>query len=256
MASAKEIFDYINELAPYSMQAGYDNSGLNVGSADKEVKRIIVSLDATNEVCEEARLKDCDMVITHHPVIFRGLKRLDPTEPAVRLAIDGICALSMHTNFDSASGGMNDLLCERLGLTPKEPLAVEDGVPIGYVCDWDYSAPITARRLAEIAKEALGCKAVRFCCGEKEVTRVAVCSGSGGSFLRAAAAKGCNALITGDVKHDIFIDAHNMDFAVIDAGHFYTENIFFEYLKTKLSERFPEIEVIEAKSNEDVTDIL
>lgn len=253
MTKICDIYNLINEFAPYNLQESYDNSGVNVGSTEKEVRKILLALDVTNEVCDEAISENADLIITHHPVIFRGLKSLDEKNVAVRLAVNGISAISMHTNFDSAKGGMNDLLCERLGLVPKESLLIENGVPTGYVCECEFES---AKALAEVAKSRLGCRVVRYNDEGKAVRLVAVCSGSGGGFLINAIKKSCDAYITGDVKHDVFIDAHNAGLTVIDAGHFYTENIFYSFLINIITENFKDVEVFTARTNKDVVNVL
>ena len=235
MTTVYDIYSFIEDIAPYRLQEGYDNSGLNVGEMSAEVRSVLVALDCTAEVAREACQRDFDLVLTHHPVIFRGLKTLVPNDPAVILAAGGKNALSMHTNFDSAEGGMNDVLCKMLGLKPESALHEEHGVGCGYVCECDG---MNVRELAQRAKDVLGCRVVRFSGGEREIRRVGVCSGSGGSFLADAAEKGCQVLLTGDVKHDVFIDGENMGVSVIDAGHFYTENIFCEFIANELKNKF------------------
>ena len=253
MTTVYDIYSFIDDIASYHLQEGYDNSGLNVGEMSAEVRSVLVALDCTAEVAKEACQRDFDLVLTHHPVIFRGLKALSPNDPAVILAAGGKNALSMHTNFDSAEGGMNDLLCKMLELAPSGSLHEEHGVGCGYVCECDG---MNVRELAQRAKDVLGCKAVRFSGGEREVTRVAVCSGSGGSFLSDAVRKGCQVLLTGDVKHDVFIDGENMGVSVIDAGHFYTENIFCEYMAQQLRENYSGLRVEIAASNRDIVEVI
>lgn len=251
MVTVKDIYELIDSIAPFSLQESYDNSGLVVGSFENSVKKVILALDITKSVANEAVQKDCDLVISHHPVIFNGLKQLDPENPAVILAGNGVSAVCMHTNFDIASGGMNDILCEKLGFAPIEPLAVENGLSIGYICESENG--IMPQELAKKIKLALGNKVVRFVDTEKPLKRIAVCSGSGGSFLPCAVNKNADAYITGDVKHDVFIDAYNNDICLVDAGHYYTENIFYDFIKSKLTERFPTLGVSAAQSNKDVT---
>lgn len=247
MITVKDIYNYIDEIAPYSLQEDYDNSGINVRFNDKAVRRVLLALDVTNEVIAEAEQTGADLIMTHHPVIFRGLKTLDENNPAVKLCRAGISAISAHTNFDSAK--MNDILCEKLELVPKESLAVENGAPIGYICECE---PISAENMAKNVKSALGCTAVRYNNDVEKITKIAVCSGSGGSFLNDAMSKKTDCLITGDVKHDVFIDAHNAGICVIDGGHFHTENIFCEYMKNILSEKFPQIEFKVAENSRDI----
>jgi putative NIF3 family GTP cyclohydrolase 1 type 2 len=147
---------------------------------------------------------------------------------------------------------MNDLLAARLGLTVLGPLAFDEGKPMGYICKPE--GDISARSLALRCKEALGCKAVRYTDCANAISRVAVCSGSGGSFLSEVLAKGCDGYITGDVKHDIFIDAYNAGLTVFDAGHFYTEDIFCGYILDMLNNNFPQAETAIAESSRDVVE--
>ncbi len=250
----KDIYDHINSVAPFCLQEGYDNSGLCIGSMGYEVKKILVALDCTIDVAKEAAEKGCELIVTHHPVIFHAIKKLDLESVAGCLAASRTSVISAHTNFDSAV--MNDILCERLGLSPSDIIAEENGAGIGCICDTEGFAP---HELAERIAAALGNKVVRYnrknsSADESLLRRIAVCSGSGGSFLNDVLAKGCDAFITGDVKHDVFIDAYNSNIVIYDAGHFHTENIFCEYMKNDLSSHFPEAEVSIAESNFDVLD--
>ena len=249
MTTIKDIYNCLDELAPFSLQESYDNSGLIIGNMSREVTKVVIALDITTDTANEAVLSDAELVITHHPVIFSPLKRIDTATPLGMLLTNNVAVISSHTNFDSAV--MNDILCEKLSLTPKAPLCTENGTDIGFVCDCEKTS---AKELAKRAKEALGCVSVRYVNTDKAVERVAVCSGSGGSFLLNAISLKCDAYITGDVKHDVFIDAFNNDIALIDAGHFYTENIFCEYVKEYLQKKFADVEFAVAKSNRDVTD--
>lgn len=250
MVTVKNIYDLLNEIAPFSLQESYDNSGMLVGDFDRPVTKVLLALDITRQVAEEAVKSDCDLVISHHPVIFNGLKKLDSNNPAVILAKGDVSAICIHTNFDSAAGGMNDILCKMLRLVPSESLAVENGVPIGYVCELKNDC--SAKCLAQSIKEKLGNTVVRYNDTQKKIKKVGVCSGSGGSFLPVLIAKKLDGYITGDVKHDVFIDANNHDISIFDAGHFHTENIFYNYITDKLTEKFPSLSVSVAKSNKDI----
>ncbi|MGN1114455.1 MAG: Nif3-like dinuclear metal center hexameric protein [Oscillospiraceae bacterium] len=247
--TVKDIYDKVNAIAPFCCQESYDNSGLIVGEMDKKVSKILLALDITKETAQEAADKQYDLVISHHPVIFNGLKALSPQNPAVILARNNISAIAMHTNFDFAKGGMNDILCQKLGLIPNEPITIENGLNIGYVC---ISEEISPKAMAEKIKNTLGNKVVRYNDCGKMLRKIGVCSGSGGSLLKDCIANNLDALITGDVKHDIFIDAHNQGLCVFDAGHFYTENIFYDYITAQLKELSEDIEISVADSNTDV----
>ena len=249
MILVRDIYNYINELAPFDMQAGYDNSGLVIGNAYYGVKTVLTALDITNDVIADAEELGAELIVTHHPPIFRAIKNIDTETPIGSLAMNGMSVISAHTNFDSAKGGMNDILCERLGLVPDKSLAIEDGVPIGYICS---CAPVKPEDMAERIKASLGCEVVRYNDMGGSIETVAVCSGSGGSLLSDVLANEVDAYITGDVKHDIFIDAYNAGLTVFDAGHFHTEDIFVDFMAGKLSERFPELNVLRAPSDRDI----
>ncbi len=247
MITVNDIYSYIDELAPFKNQEGYDNSGLNIGSGDRAVESALIALDCTIDVAADAERLGAQLVITHHPVIFDPIKQLSFDSVPGRLARSGISLIAAHTSFDSAK--MNDILCGKLSLKPIEPLCVENGVPIGYVCS---GVGMTPKQLAERIRSALGNKVVRYNDTGKVIERAAVCSGSGGSFLGDAIAKGADCLITGDVKHNIFIDAHNAGVCVIDAGHYHTEAIFCEYMKAVLSEKIPGVHFDTAPSERDI----
>lgn len=242
-----DVYEFIDEISPFSLQSSWDNSGLCVGSMGREASRIMVALDCTVEVAREAVQNGCGLIVTHHPVIFRGIKKLDLESVVGVLASAGCSVISVHTNFDSAV--MNDILCEKLGLEKVSTLALEEGAPFGCVCECEE---MTASGLAQKIKSSLGCGALRYNDTGAAIKRVAVCSGSGGSFLSQVIENGCEAFITGDVKHDVFIDANNAGLTVFDAGHFHTENIFCKYMKDRLSQKFKQAEISVAKSNKDI----
>ncbi|MCD8096195.1 MAG: Nif3-like dinuclear metal center hexameric protein [Ruminococcus sp.] len=254
MTTVGEIYDYINSFAPFSLQQSYDNSGICAGERSMTVKKILTALDITNEVVSEAKAEKCELVISHHPVIFHPLKSLTMRQPAVALTAAGIAAICMHTSFDSAKDGMNDLLVKQLGLEIIEPLVYEEGKPLGYVCSLKFEC--SPSQLAAVCKKKLGCNSVRYIDSSRSISKVGVLSGSGGFAFREAAAKGCDALITGDVKHGDFIDAKNADFCIIDAGHYYTENIFHTFIAEKLAEQFPELVIKQAASGTDPVTLL
>ena len=255
MTTIKDIYNYINEIAPYELQESYDNSGLCIGNGRTEVKKALIALDVTKDIILEAVQCGADTIITHHPVIFKALKTIDTDTVVGMLLANGICSISAHTNFDSSL--MNDLLCKQLEMIPVEHITENGGAPIGCICALEKE--MTAKELAKHIQSCLGNVVVRYndlsmtqSYADKKISRAAVCSGSGGSFWRDALAKGCDALITGDVKHDIFIDANNSGLCVFDAGHFHTENIFCEYMKSELHEQFRDVEFLVAKNNKDI----
>lgn len=247
MVTVRDIYAHIDSAAPFRDQESYDNSGLNIGCSDAEVTTVLTALDATADVVSDAERLGAQLVVTHHPVIFDPLRQISFDSVQGRLARAGISLIAAHTSFDSAV--MNDILCEKLGLRPEKPLSVDNGVPIGYFCD---NVGLSPSELAKKIGTALGNTCVRFNDMGGTVRKAAVCSGSGGSFLPEVIAEKADCLITGDVKHNVFVDAYNAGVTVIDAGHYHTEVIFCEYMQKMLSSAFPELDVITAPSERDI----
>ena len=254
MTQVNDIYNALNELAPFSSQVSWDNSGILVGNKSNAVKKIMLTLDITYETAFEANKIGADLVISHHPVIFSPLKFLDESNPAVILSKHNINAICMHTNFDIANGGMNDILCERLGLVPNEGEVLSEKDNIGRICN--LSKPADIPTVAKWVKDALGCRVVRYNDTGKKISRIGICSGEGAEYFTDALQKGCQLLITGDIKHHDFIDAHNAGISLIDAGHFYTENIFYDNLKAFLLGRFPDLEIEISRKNVDIVNVL
>lgn len=247
--TVRDVYDYINTIAPFNT-AVHDNVGLLTGSMDFEVTGICTCLDITNAIIDEAVKKNANLIISHHPVIFDPLKCVCPPNPVYKLVRNNISAIAMHTNFDMAENGVGDALIELLGFTATgadlEPVH-PDGLGFGSVCDLDFA--FTPKALAEHCKNALDLGGVRYTPIEKEIRRVAVCSGSGGSTMHYAIDRGCDALITGDIKHNVWIDAINSDFVLIDAGHFGTEKCATHRIAALLSKHFKEVPIFAADSD-------
>ena len=254
--NVNHIAEYLDSLYPFGLQEKWDNSGYLVECPIDECRRILLALDITNEVVDEAIKKQADLVVSHHPVIFEPRKRIMKNDPVYRLIADCIGAICLHTNLDIANGGTNGVILRKLGEklelagepVPFEELGGEKG--LGWIIELKDS--ISGKALAELCKGILGCGVVRTShCTDMEISRIAFCSGSGGSMLGLAAEKGCDALITGDVKHDVWIDANNLDIAVLDCGHFHTENLVLWELRRVLEERFPRLDIEIAESSAD-----
>ena len=254
--TVKEIYDFLNSISPFNT-AVHDNVGLLTGSMDKEVTGICTCLDITNDIIDEAVLKNANLIISHHPVIFDPLRCVCPPNPVHKLVRNDISAIAMHTNFDMSEGGVGDALVELLGFTPVgdvlEPVH-PNGLGFGSVCDLDFA--FTPKALAEHCKNALDLGGVRYTPINKEIRRVAVCSGAGGSTMHYAIERGCDALITGDIKHNVWVDAINSNFVLIDAGHFGTEKCATHRLAALLSRKFGEITVLAADHDTEPCDYI
>ena len=236
--TVNDIFDYLNSLYPVSTACDFDNPGILVGDKYAEVRRAVISLDCTDSAIDKAVENGCQLIITHHPVIFEPLKKVLSDSPVYRLIKNGISVISMHTNLDIGKGGVNDTLCEVLGLKNTEKYIADDGFPLntGFL-----PIQMTPEQLAAYIKEKLG-GWIKYSSGSKKISRVLVCSGSGGSYFTELARSGCDALITADVKHNVFIDSARLGKSVFDAGHFETEDIVVNRLNDMLCGHFNNIE--------------
>ncbi|MEG2597724.1 MAG: Nif3-like dinuclear metal center hexameric protein, partial [Oscillospiraceae bacterium] len=209
-----------------------------------EVTRCLITLDVTQNVCDEAAGCGADLILSHHPVIFDPIKRISSQSTIYQLISEGISVISAHTNLDKSKNGVNDVLICRLGVKSAVPVGdTNDGLKIG-----SLGTMMTGVELAHHVKERLWASSVRLFDAGFPIETVAICSGSGGSFLKDAVKAGADALITGDVKHDVVVEAANCGMTVIDAGHYETEQIIIEPLIEYLTPLFPDVEFMRAQS--------
>lgn len=238
-----EITSMIEAFAPLGWQASYDNAGLVVGRPDDEVHAALLAVDVTEEVIAEAVAKGCDLIITHHPIIFHPLKRLNSASQVERCVEEairrGIALYACHTNLDSAPEGMSYRLAEMVGVehcTVLEPSDKGDGVGFGVV--GDLPAPVPTMEYLQKVREVLGCQCIRHSrIASEEVSRVAICTGAGASMIPLAQRAGADLYITADLKYNDFM-APEGGLTVADVGHFESEycaiEILFDILSKKL----------------------
>ncbi len=357
--TVRDVYNLMDEIAPFSLAGSDDNTGLLTGSLDDEVTKILLCLDITREVALEAAQNGVSLIVSHHPVIFNPLYTISNHHPAVILSQNNISAICAHTNLDMAHGGINDIIAKKLGLkitnesletaheipfyqiavfVPVEntetvykamsdagagklgnymgcafsaegtgtfiPLdgshayigevgnresvrearlemivpyskrkaviqAMLDAHPyekpaytlykneaiierIGYGKVGELPREMSATELAKYIKEIFGNTVVRYNDTKKSIKTVAFCSGGSGGLVHKAIAVGADAYISGDIKHDQFIDANNSGLAVFDAGHYHTENIVLDYLNEVIISRFGDIDISVAKTNRDI----
>lgn len=241
MTTVRDVYDYIDSFAPFSTQMSFDNSGLLVGNPDKAVDKICVCLDITSDTIGKAVACDADLIVSHHPVLFRPRKQFLQGDPAYTLVRVGLSAICAHTNLDCATGGVNDVLAELFSLSKVEAVTTgNDPAPlvrVGFL-----QSPMTASELAAEAAELLSAN-IRFCDGGKTIETLAVCGGAGGDLVADIAEMGVDALLTGDADYHDFLDAEHLGITLIAAGHFETENPVIPALAEKLRDAFPEVEV-------------
>lgn len=245
----KELTERLEGYFPASMAEDWDNVGLLVGDDEKEVHHVFLALDLTETVLSEAIEAGADMIITHHPMIFGGLKKINNHDftgkKVISLIRHDIQYFAMHTNYDVM--GMADLSAEYLKLQDSQVLLVtaetEHGQE-GFGRVGRLPKAMSLRDCALFVKEALGLEDVRFYGNPDQlVETAAVCTGSGKSMIPEVLKKGVEVYITGDIDHHTGIDAVEGGLAVIDAGHYGTEYIFAEAMKQMLEEHFPELKV-------------
>ena len=248
MATVKEIAVYFDELVPCSMKMDFDNVGLLAGDGMKEVKKVLVALDVTDAVIEEAISFGADLILAHHPLMF-SLKNASTDDPIgrklVRILGSGMATISLHTNMDAVEGGVNDALMDVLGISNEGIIELFGTAPDGKAYGMGRYGTVTETTLEAFlprCKSALKCNGLRYVDSGKSVHRVAVCGGSGSSMLNEVAALGCDTFVTSDVKHNGFLDAMELGLNLIDAGHFSTENVVVPVLEKLVNDRYPEIQ--------------
>lgn len=239
----REIIDTVESRAPLSLQESYDNSGVQVsGGLDAECSGVLLTFDHTPEAVAEAVERGCNLVIAHHPIIFRPLKRLvgeTASQRTVMAALRaGVTLYSAHTNLDNAPGGVSIEMARRLGLENVEVLAADasghGSGAVGYLA----GGRLPAGEFVAMVKERLGAEVAR--CSRfddsKEIGRVALCGGAGGSFIDDAVRSGADVYVTGDVRYHDFQERAD-DILLVDIGHYETEqcssSIFLEIIKEK-----------------------
>ena len=261
MATVTEIYSLLDELAPFGTQLDFDNAGFLVGRGEREVTRMLVTLDITRQVVEEGRELGAQLIVSHHPVIFQPVRRITDGEETGRVLLGliegGMAAICAHTNLDAAQSGVNDCLARALELTGVEQLH-QDGVdqagrPYGIGRVGLAHAPgMSPEEYAAFVKERLGAASVRFAPGGRPVSRVAVGGGACASMLADAAAAGCDTFVTADVKYNQFLDARDMGITLMDAGHYPTEQVVVPRLADYLKSCLPGTEVVVTRRHREV----
>ena len=254
MATVKEIYALLDRKAPFRYQMDFDNAGFLVGRGDAQVSGILVALDITPAVIQEAVDKNCQLIVAHHPVMNC---RWTPVQTIrsdtaqghlfLKLLRGHVSAICMHTNLDIAWGGVNDALAQRLELVDPGPLC-ENG--LGRV--GEYPESVALADYVRFVCHALGCNGLRYADAGKPVRRVAVGGGACGEFEEDAIRAGCDTFVTADLSYHQFLDAAGKGINLIDAGHFPTEDPVCEKVITYLTDRFPELAVSKSASHREV----
>lgn len=252
----KELTDKLEEKYPLCKAESWDNSGLQVGRKNKTVKKVLLALDATDEVLEEAVNWHADLLLTHHPLTLSGIRQVQEEtltgHKIFTLIRNDICHYAMHTNYDVAE--MGEVAGSMMKLQHAEVLEVtgtdeKTGKPEGIGRVGNLVRPVTVEECAQIVKKIFGLDTVKiFGDLDQVIERVAICPGSGKSMIQTAIEKKAQVMITGDIGHHDGIDAVDQGIAIIDAGHYGLEHIFTDRMEQYLKAQFPQIEIRKTQS--------
>ena len=252
MITIRNIIESIEAQAPLSIQERWDNSGLQLGHADAECSGALLCIDVNEEIISEAISLGFNLIISHHPLLFKGLKSITGkscTERIVENAIKhGIAIYSAHTSMDSASNGVSQRMAAKLGLTDVQVLVPQsEANPVTGLGCIGNGPPTPATELLAVAKQAFGVQKLRYCGNtDVTVTRVAVAGGSCAEFCGNAAAAGAQLFLTADLKyHEMIIASESL--IIADLGHFESEQFTKEIFLEIIQKKFPNFAVQNAK---------
>ncbi len=260
----RHILEFLEDWAPQSTKLEYDNVGLLVGDENQEVSRILACLDVTPEVVDEAIALKANLIVAHHPLIFRKLSRITPSDTTgsllFRLIKNDINVAAAHTNLDAAPGGVSFVLADRLGLidvhflkTGEEPPASGEkqspgASQSGFGAIGRLPEPMGVQEFLDLVAERLGSRGVRYSGSPGLIRKAAVCGGAGSFLADEARLQGADAYVTADLKYHEFFTG-SASFLLVDAGHYESEVPVVEALCDRLRDRFPELEVRNTEVN-------
>ena len=251
----KEVLCALEKFAPLPLQESWDNAGLQVGLTETEVSGALLCLDVNERIVDEAVKKGCNLIVSHHPLLFRGLKTIsdltDVQRTVMKVIENHLCVVSMHTNMDNAKGGVNFRIAEKLGLSDIQFFASKqvDGIEAGSGVTGLLSAPMAADDFVLAVKKAFGVECAM--CNEllrRPVHKVAICGGAGDFLLDEALKAGADAFITGEMHyHQYFGYEQKIQICVI--GHYQSEQFTTEVFQTIIQKACPGVKTLIAETN-------
>ena len=251
MTTVRQVYEEMQRIAPLELAESWDNPGLLVDCGGT-VQKVLVTLDITPEVVEEAARKHCEVIVAHHPVIFSPLKKIGPQDVPCQLVRAGISAICMHTNLDAAEGGVNEVLAGIFGMKNLETFADGCGreIELNSVKGLAYQVQKELASRCNLPENGPAVQ-IKLVDNGRMVKRLAVISGAGGSLFEEAIAVGADCLLTGEANHHHAIDAKRLGLSLIAAGHYATEFPVTAAVAEKLRAALPELEVLVSEANKD-----
>ena len=246
MPKISEIYQCLEHALPASLSCDWDNDGLMVcASPETEVKKILFALDITPAVADYAAEIEADLVISHHPLIFSGIRRMDghdgTTRKVISLLRNNISAMSFHTRLDAADNGINDILANIFSLSDVEKFGA-DGDTAARI--GTLPSPMAFEDFCKHVKNVLGAPSVCGAKGNESVSRLAVLGGAGKDYIREAQKMGADTFLTGEVNYNYLLEAAENGLSVVTAGHYHTEAPFTAFFEKLLSENFDNLEFV------------
>ncbi len=247
--NVKELYQRFEEVIPSSLRESWDNDGIMCcADGASEIYRVLVALDVTEEIVDYAIERGFDLIVSHHPLIFRPISSLDEenhiSRKLIKLVCSGISVFSFHTRADKLLGGVNDRLADILGMQDAEPFGEGDLGRIGTI-----EEPMELQDFAYRVKQLCGSDVVRYADGYNDVHKVAIVGGDGKSYVKSAIEAGADTYISGRIGYNVMEEAAEMGINLIEAGHYYTEQHITEFFRELLTEFDPNLYVEISDSN-------
>jgi len=234
------MLDILESIAPNRLAMDWDNTGLLI-DAKEGYERLLICVDVSKDVLQEAIDENIDLIVSHHPLIFNGIKQIDESSVVFQAIKHGISVYAAHTNMDVVDGGLNDDLAKMIGLEQISHIIDDEGFASGRL--GQVKEPMSLEAFANHAKAAVKAEGIRISGDLKQaISTVAVACGAGGGMLQKAKLLGADVLVTGEIKHNYYVDAINDGMAVVEAGHYATEKHFVNLMANRLQDAVNRLE--------------
>ena len=242
------LLSFLDTIAPFDSAEEWDNCGLLVGDPQKEIDTVLLTVDCTARAFSFAKEQGADVILAHHPLIFKPISSINEEDhiarKIIKLVASGISVFSFHTRADKMIGGVNDRLADMLGMYDAQPFGEGDLGRVGTIYE-----PMELQDFAYRVKQLVGADAVKYADGLSDVHRVAIVGGDGKGYVKAAIEAGADTYISGRIGYNVMAEAPEMGINLIEAGHFFTEHHITDHFRELLIDFDPSIYVEVIDSN-------